>query len=191
MYHTAALAHAANVADLAVKLKLNSHFLFHCISSHDSNSGFFVSLIGKSLIKLVYLSFDRLEREYLTDNACLSDKNFLRLNAHFSGSHLAHFVSLFLAVSVTGVSVFGVEDKALSLAACFSKIFLRNSNRSTLDLVLSKNAGGRAHNVRLHKAEVRFFCRVFLYAAIKTVSLKALCSTHAAVYILIAVEIFL
>ena len=142
MYHTAALAHAANVADLAVKLKLNSNFLFHCISSHDSNSGFFVSLIGKSLIKLVYLSFDRLERKYLTYAACLSDKNFLRLNAHFSGRHLAHFVSLFLTVSVAGVSVFGIEDKALSLAACFSKIFLRNSNRSTLDLILSKNAGG-------------------------------------------------
>ena len=46
MYHTTSFAHAANVADLAVKLKLNSHFLFHCISSHDSNSGFFVSLIG-------------------------------------------------------------------------------------------------------------------------------------------------
>ena len=181
MYHTAALSHTAEMTGLAAYLKFNGIFLFNRVGGHNGSCSLSISRVGKLLCKLRNSPLNRFNGQHLTDNACGSNDDLLRLDAQSVSRKTAHLKSLFLAVSIAGVGVLGIYDNSLGSAARLFQIFLCNDNGSALYLVGGINTRRTAHNIGNDKCDVVFLSGIFLNGAVNAACLKAFSGTNAAV----------
>ena len=190
VYHSAALSHSAQSAYLAARGEFYRHLLRESIGSHYSLCRRVVARIAQSAYQLWHSLFYRLYRQLLTDNACGSHDDFLRLAAYALRRQLAHSECFLLAVRVAGVCVLRVRDDSLGLAARNGEVLFGNGNRRALYLVLGVYRSRAALGVRYYYREVVFLLVILLYPCIYAVSLEALGSANAAFYILVSVKAF-
>ena len=193
VYHSAALEHTAHSAGLSTNIELCGDFLFLCVCSHYSFKGTLVAVIGKSLCKTVHSLFDRLYREYLSDNACGSYDYVIFVNTEALCGELTHFCCLLNTVRIAGICVYGVYDNRSCLSV--SEVLLCNEYGSSLDFICGIYCSHATLLVGDNKCQIIFLLccgdnvllcciaeRLVCKSALYSVSPESLCGTYTAFY---------
>ena len=174
--HAAALADAADAADLAADSELDRCGLGPGVGCHNGAIGLFRSIRCEFDLRQVLL--DALDRQALADDAGRSDDHIVLLHAEHLCRRLCHAAGVFHAVRCAGIGIAGVGDNRARHAVF--QMLHRDIERGGLDAV--HGVGRRSGALARAENDGGIVIRAAVFdAAADAARSKSLCGAHAAV----------